>query len=91
MNIPHEKVLQRMEKEIEAAKHASPSELSQHVYAIKSMCDLIIGLEVPVSVPTASPVPSVVSHPVSQPVQSVLQPDRIATEDGSNGESIFDF
>jgi hypothetical protein len=91
MNVSYEKVLKKMEQEMNAAKHANQNEIERHIYAIKSMCDLLIGLETPMPAPTASPMPSVVPQPVQQPVQVVGQPDRIATEDGSNGDSIFDF
>ncbi|MET1032181.1 YwdI family protein [Domibacillus tundrae] len=89
MKVSLEKVLQKMEQEITAAKNANPNDMEKHVYAIKSMCDLLMGIEKPVPTPMAAP--AVIPQPVQQPVQVVGQPGRIATGDGSNGESIFDF
>ncbi|WP_046174628.1 YwdI family protein [Domibacillus indicus] len=92
MNVSYEKILQKMEQEIAAAKHANGAELERHAYAIKSLCDLLLGLEkTPASAKAAAPAPSVIPPAAQQPVQVVGQQERIAAEDGSNGESIFDF
>lgn len=92
MNVSHEKVLQKMEQEIAAARNAGPEEMERHIYAIKSMCDLLIGAGMDMPAPKqASVTPAIMPPPVQEPVQIVGQKERIATEDGSNGDSIFDF
>jgi Family of unknown function (DUF5327) len=95
MNVSHEKVLQKMEQEMAAARNAAPGSIERHIYAIKSMCDLLIGtamdMPAPASAPKPAASPAMVPSMTPQPVQVVGQKERIATEDGSNGDSIFDF
>ncbi|WP_309089341.1 YwdI family protein [Domibacillus sp.] len=91
MNVSHEKVLQKMEQEIAAARNAGPGEMERHIYAIKSMCDLLIGARMDMPAPKQASVAPAVMPPVQDPGQIVGQKERIATEDGSNGDSIFDF
>lgn len=91
MTISREKILQKMEQELAAAKKASPNEMERHVYAIKSICELMLGVEVKEY--AAVPVQPSVQPPVPlQPQPQVVgQSERLPTEDGSNGDSIFDF
>ncbi|OLN24209.1 hypothetical protein BTO30_02025 [Domibacillus antri] len=88
MNVPHERVLAKMEQEIAAARSASPGDIERHVYAIKSMCELIIGSREKDYAPRSVSVQPVVT-PSPQP--AIQQTERIVTDDGSNGDSIFDF
>ncbi|MGG3448968.1 YwdI family protein [Domibacillus aminovorans] len=89
MNISHEKVLAKMEQEMAAAKMASPDDVKRHVYAIKSMCELMLGAEVSAYEPRPIVTPPAVMH--TQSPATIQQTERLTTEDGSNGESIFDF
>ncbi|WP_050180421.1 YwdI family protein [Domibacillus robiginosus] len=91
MNVSHEKVLQKMEQEIAAARNAGPGGMERHIYVIKSMCDLLIGAGVDMPAPVQAATPAVMMPPAQPPVQVAGQKERIATEDGSNGDSIFDF
>lgn len=91
MNVSREKVLQKMEQEIVSARRAAPEEAERHIYAIKSMCDLLMGMETAAPASKAAPAPAVMAPQVQQLVQTVGQAERISTEDGSNGDSIFDF
>lgn len=87
MNVPYEKVLQKMEQEIAAARTASGADRERHMYAIKSMCELMIGA-------SSEPVQPVPVQPVSalQPMQPPVQnAKRLPADGGANGESIFDF
>lgn len=87
MNIPHEKVLTKMEQEMAAAKRAKPDDVKKHVYAIKSMCELMLGAEVNAYEPYPVTKPAI----MTQSPPTIQQTDRLATDDGSNGDSIFDF
>jgi len=97
MNVSHEKVLQKMEQEMAAARNAAPGNIERHIYAIKSMCDLLIGTAMDMPAPASASAPKSAASPAMIPsmtpqsVQVVGQKERIATEDGSNGDSIFDF
>ncbi len=94
MNVSRETILLKMEQELAEAKKAAPGEAERHVYAIKSLCELLIGPETKTQQKAMPPlhVPSAKQPDATSRVQQVVgQQDRIATEDGSNGESIFDF
>ncbi|OMP66547.1 YwdI family protein [Domibacillus epiphyticus] len=86
MNVSHEKVLLKMEQEMNAARNAASSDFERHVYAIKSMCELLIGSEDYVSPPVQE-----LSGMTQMPQSSIRQTERIVADDGSNGDSIFDF
>jgi hypothetical protein len=90
MNVSHEKVLAKMEQEVAAAKMASPGDVERHVYAIKSLCELMIGTEVNEYTPRPVAAQPVVMQ-TQAPQPTIQQTERIATDDGSNGDSIFDF
>lgn len=81
MNISHEKVLAKMEQEMTAAKVASPNDIKRHVYTIKSLCELMLSIEVS----------EYELRPIVTPPATIQQTERLITDDGSNGDSIFDF
>ncbi|UII55799.1 YwdI family protein [Cytobacillus spongiae] len=91
MNISVHKLFQKMEDELKQAKMSSSERtVRERVHAIKALCELI--LEDSSSQeryrPT-SPSP-VVSAPEPQPI-SIQQGKKLTTDDGSNGDSLFDF
>ncbi|WP_338752088.1 YwdI family protein [Bacillus sp. FJAT-52991] len=92
MNISHQSVLNKIEIEVRQARQAEKSdEIKRHVHTIKALCDLVLE--------SAADGPGVVSSvrgehvfppsTLSQP--SINQEEKIETEDGANGDSIFDF
>ncbi|PAQ15297.1 hypothetical protein CD798_07320 [Bacillaceae bacterium SAOS 7] len=91
MNISHQSVLNKIEIEVRQAKHAEKSdEIKRYVHTIKALCDLV--LESAEGQGTVSSVRGEHTFPLptlSQP--SISQEEKLETEDGANGDSIFDF
>jgi hypothetical protein len=103
MNISVDKLLAKIEEELNFAKNASKEEsLREKIYSIKILCELILdekGKSVPVQVPHAAsvqvpyPAPAFgTQQPVfqQQPV-TLNQPKKLEMEDEANGDSLFDF
>ncbi|MED3964231.1 YwdI family protein [Niallia taxi] len=102
MNISVQKLLAKIEDQLKEAK-ASGSEatIRERVYAIKSLCELVLEQEggkssnVTYSQPVQQPVliqPSPVPMQQMQPVQQMqqMQTPKLNTDEG-NGDSLFDF
>jgi hypothetical protein len=93
MNIPVNRLLDKMEEELTEAKRvSSDAKIRERAYAIKSLCELILEES---SFTTNTEVSKGVSAPPPfvQPIKVVEIPkqNRMKTEDGANGESLFDF
>ena len=87
MGISYESLLGKMEQELAKAKHAAGSQqLYSHVYALKALAEIVLESrgsdnEIAASA-VVQPPPKPVDLAGSEPLQ---------TEDGANGNSIFDF
>ncbi|MGM7634791.1 YwdI family protein [Bacillus sp. Hm123] len=91
MNISHQSVLNKIEIEVRQARQAEKSdEIKRHVHTIKALCDLVLesaegqGMVSSVRAEHAFPPPT-----LSKP--TISQEEKLETEDGANGDSIFDF
>ncbi|KAB7707518.1 hypothetical protein F9802_07145 [Bacillus aerolatus] len=91
INISHLSVLNKIEEEIRQAKSAEKdSAMKQHVYTVRTLCDMLLdtpdtggaGAAFAESMPLRQAVPQ-------QPV--VGRSEKLNTDDGANGDSIFDF
>ncbi|OZI12168.1 hypothetical protein CEW92_07930 [Bacillaceae bacterium SAS-127] len=91
MNISHQSVLNKIETEVRQAKHAEKSdEIKRHVHTIKALCDLVLeSAEGQGKVSSVRGEHVFPSPTLSQP--SISQEEKLETEDGANGDSIFDF
>ena len=100
MNISVEKLLHKIEEELKEVKGAnSDAKIRERVYAIKTMCELI--LEESTTATSSSttsatinkPANLVVSNPAyrGQVASMPNQQERLIIDEESNGESIFDF
>ncbi|MDF2570799.1 MAG: hypothetical protein K0R55_2403 [Sporomusa sp.] len=103
MNISVDKLLSKIEQELQQAKNSSKSEsLRERVHSIKILCELILDEkpgknETPIT-PGFQPAMNqqVFQQPVmgqqiyQQPV-SLNQPKKIEMEDEANGDSLLDF
>ena len=103
MDISVSRLLDKMGDELsEAKKMSSEAKIRERAYAIKAICELILE-ESSASRSTnestsqeqvmVSPPPVMESLQVPQVVQVPQVPlqNRLKTEDGANGESLFDF
>ncbi len=98
MDISVSRLLDKMEDELSEAKRmSSEAKIRERAYAIKAICELILD-ESPVSSRTNESTARgelLVSTPLlmesiqNQPFPQ--QQSRLKTEDGANGESLFDF
>lgn len=93
MNISVNRLLDKMEEELSAAKRmSSDAKIRERVHAIKAICELILEES---SFTTNTEVNTIVSPSPSfvQPIKVVETPqqNRMKIEDGVNGESLFDF
>ncbi|KUP04983.1 hypothetical protein Q73_14185 [Bacillus coahuilensis m2-6] len=98
MNISHHGILQQVEKELQAARQQDGPALKSHIYAIKALCEVLLQEEG--SPITTSPSPQYTKRTVLEapPVTAskqqstiVNEAQKIPTDDGANGSSLFDF
>lgn len=99
MNISHQSVLSRIEQEVRKAKQAEKSDsVKQHIYTIKTLCEVMLdtpneagrqNFQPSITPPQIQPM---VQQPLPQkPAVTINQEEKLETEDGANGDSIFDF
>ncbi|EIJ80245.1 hypothetical protein PB1_07787 [Bacillus methanolicus PB1] len=90
MSISIQKILGKIDQELQAAKNVSSASLvREKIYAIKTLCDLILE-ETETELPTEAEAAKFASDSPSGKLH-VQQPRRMEMEDDANGESIFDF
>ncbi|WP_064091988.1 YwdI family protein [Rossellomorea aquimaris] len=95
MNIPHQSLMKKMEHELGKAKSAEKSQqIREHIYSIKALCEVL--LEENNQVGTNSfqspkqPLPYI-QESQPQRLESIPKEEPLETEDGANGDSLFDF
>ncbi|TFD92887.1 YwdI family protein [Jeotgalibacillus sp. R-1-5s-1] len=89
MSISYDRLLQKIEQEAKKARGASGARQREYLHSIRTLCDL--ALEEGVS-PVSEPAVQTTSYQdPSKPAQLSLQDKPLETEDGSNGDSLFDF
>jgi hypothetical protein len=95
MNIDIQILLNKIDKEVSKARGGDMGRIREHVYSIKTLCELILDdsssyEDVQRSQPESQSLPAnmVQSPSISVPVQASKP---LTTNDGSNGDSIFDF
>ena len=90
MNIPLNKVLEKMQFELQYAKQSgNDSKVRDHVLVIRSLCDLIID-DQPKNLEESTKPNAQFTTIQNQPM--VASPQKIQHEKGDgNGDSIFDF
>ncbi len=96
MDISHKSVLKKMEEELQrAGKAEGNGAMKQHVYTIRTLCDMLLDAQGDGSIQIEAEdvsKPVLLRPEVPQTVQpAVHQPNKISTDDGANGDSIFDF
>ncbi|WP_100332525.1 YwdI family protein [Bacillus xiapuensis] len=87
MDISHQSVLDRIEKEIRQARQAETSDaIKRHIHTMKALCEVMLEASEE-GRGAAAPVPG------SQVQQPTIHQGgkKLTTDDGANGESIFDF
>lgn len=83
MNIPLPKLLEKMEKELNEAKLAkSESLLKERIYAIKTLCDLVLEEKIEAREKDAFPRPVIKTNNIQETKLEEID---------ANGDSIFDF
>lgn len=87
MTISNHSLLKKIEEEIMKAKQINDSSLQkQHVYTIKTLCELMLEDRTD---PIVEGSRIVNPAPVNALIQEKPQP--LKTDDGANGDSLFDF
>ncbi|MGM0842438.1 MAG: YwdI family protein [Bacillota bacterium] len=97
MNIPHQSLIKKIEHELTKAKSAEKSQqIREHVYSIKALCEVL--LEENHGASTAAPsfqtqqtMPYLKESQPSQKPVSIQKEEPLETDDGANGNSLFDF
>ncbi|KIL78730.1 YwdI family protein [Bacillus badius] len=92
INISHLSVLKKIEEEIRQARLAEKrGSMKQHIYTVRTLCDML--LDEPDKAGVVLPEPQPISGQVTQqPAQPAFnQAEKLQTDDGANGDSIFDF
>ncbi|RLQ93452.1 YwdI family protein [Falsibacillus albus] len=96
MSISYPALLKKLEQELYSAKESQGSpQMREHIYSMKTLCEVILeeGQEVQYNKkPMSQPMPNQMQAQ-QQPSRSVQvdQSEPIKTDDGANGDSIFDF
>lgn len=95
MDISYEKLLEKMELELKKARAAKGAvQIKGHIYALKTLAELMLEEEKmdyrEPSLPLRQPPVMPVSPVVSEPIQAIHSKP-LETEDGANGNSLFDF
>ncbi|MBP1915574.1 hypothetical protein J2Z23_002555 [Lederbergia galactosidilyticus] len=96
MSIPYEILIAKMEEELNKAKQASEASTRKaHLYTVKTLAELGVGGEelgqhVEKKEKDLTFTTPFTQQPPSKPI-SIPQSDPLQTEDGANGDSIFDF
>ncbi len=98
MTISHETLFDKMEEELKQAREKTHlHEKQKHIYSLKVMCEVILEEaddkhlinrlmnDQPKSIQHRSPLGE------QQSLEGFNQSSRLETEDGANGDSIFDF
>ncbi|MGG1398834.1 YwdI family protein [Bacillus salipaludis] len=102
MNISVQKLLGKMEDELQSAKRSTNEEsLRERVYSIKILCELILDEKAEMAVQALVSNPPVVQQPMvvqpafQQPIfqqpAAINQPKKLDMGDDANGDSLFDF
>ncbi|TMU83979.1 hypothetical protein FGG79_17705 [Bacillus sp. BHET2] len=97
MNIPHQSLIKKIEHELGKAKSAEkPQHIREHVYSIKALCEVLLeengaAANAPSSYQSQQNMPYLQEPQVSQKPVSIQKEEPLETEDGANGNSLFDF
>jgi hypothetical protein len=95
VNIPHQSLIKKIEHELGKAKTAEKSQqIREHVYSIKALCEVLLEENNVASVSQTFSQPQQTYFQESQPVQkpvSIQKDEPLETDDGANGNSLFDF
>ncbi|MCA1055044.1 YwdI family protein [Rossellomorea aquimaris] len=98
MNIPHQSVIKSIERELGKAKSAEKSQqIREHIHSIKVLCEVLLEenngggtFTAPVQTQQMVPFTPQQQQSVERPV-SVQKEEPLETDDGANGDSLFDF
>ncbi|WP_413358382.1 YwdI family protein [Robertmurraya sp. 2P01SA] len=91
LNISMQALLGKIEEELKQAKQSnSESRIREKIYAVKTLCELVLEQEVSGQRPVSS---SITSPPPVQPqvITQYQQPQKMKVDADSNGDSLFDF
>ena len=89
MEVSYRTILRKIEENIHlATNQESPAKMREHIQAIKALCEIILdsGEEMP---STIRPQPITSMTPTTQTLS--FSEKKLETDDGANGDSIFDF
>lgn len=89
MEVSYRTILRKMEENIQAAKvQDSPAKMREHIQAIKALCEIILDSDQE-SPSAIRPQPLTRITPPTQTLS--FSEKKLETDDGANGDSIFDF
>ncbi|MBM7585196.1 hypothetical protein JOC86_001738 [Bacillus pakistanensis] len=97
MNISHQSIIKKIEQELMKAKTVNQSDkMKEHIYSIKALCEVLLESDsthqsTNVLLSNDQQQPSYI--PPSQPAQPIRiqEEKKLKTDDGANGDSLFDF
>lgn len=93
INISHLSVLSKIEEEIRQARLAEKSgTMKQHIYTVRTLCEMLLDEPDTLGAGVALSKSQPIQPAISQPKQiAPSEGEKLQTEDGANGDSIFDF
>ncbi|MGE8204942.1 YwdI family protein [Heyndrickxia sp. NPDC080065] len=92
MSISLNSLLNKIEQEMKYAKQTKDESMAKkHIYSIKTLCEVILEEEKSGEILQTGLNNLQTNLPVTQSISTVGKAEPLKTDDGSNGESIFDF
>jgi hypothetical protein len=89
LQISHHQLLKKIEEETKKAHQEENSDaLYQHLYTIKTLCEVVLDSHLK---PAAFLEEDILPVSSSEGSTLPLQENKLETDDGANGDSIFDF
>lgn len=92
MSISYDALIKKMEQELQQAKSANPQKMKNHIHTVKALAEVILDekTSMQANVVTQPVAPIIHQAPQQQPM--TIQAEKpLDTEDGANGDSLFDF
>ncbi|MBS4175366.1 YwdI family protein [Bacillus sp. FJAT-49736] len=92
MSISSHSLLKKIEEEVMKAKQLQElNKQKQHVYTIKTLCELMLDQETSSTIENPRLVGSALDPTPTSTVLRYEKSQPLKTDDGANGDSIFDF
>lgn len=91
MSISYDALIKKMEQELQAAKSASPQKMKNHLHTVKALAEVILDEKTSTQAKVVTQPVTPIVHQAPQQPMTIQAEKPLDTEDGANGDSLFDF